>query len=468
MPDALQEWVERLKKDEMPVFGSVAVQVSKLSQEKNVSTSRLANVILQDSSMTARVLKVANSSLYPKLSQVTTISRAITLLGFETVSKICLSVALVDALLKGRPKQALLKDMACTFYAGILARTIAERRRDESPEEVFVAALLYRLGRMAFWCFGGKAAESLQAIYEDNDVDHNKAEEVILRFKLHDLTKELAREWSLGSLLIKALDHYDEDTGRAKAIYLAHEFADLASIEGKGDERRALLRAIAEQAEVSIETMEELARATSQLAVDFAKRIGAEGTVPAIPGQKLIAQLITPIEENIVGDPLLQLRILRELVMLSSGDTEPDTILQLALEGLYRGTGLDRVVYLAPNEDSTQLKARFALSADQTEVLKSFSVSLKESNIFSEACKDDQSVWAPILPVNEKKLLSNGVQEILKNGPFLLAPIRARGNLIGMFYADRLSSGRPLDSECSESFELFCFQVRQILSSRHQ
>ena len=67
MTSPLKEWVDRLKKDEMPVFGSVAVQVSKLSLEPNVSTSKLANVILQDPSMTAKVLRVGNSSLYPKL-----------------------------------------------------------------------------------------------------------------------------------------------------------------------------------------------------------------------------------------------------------------------------------------------------------------------------------------------------------------------------------------------------------------
>lgn len=471
MTSPLKEWVERLKKDEMPVFGSVAVQVSKLSLEPNISTSRLANVILQDPSMTARVLRVANSSLYPKLGQVTTISRAITMLGFEAVSKICLSVALVDALLKGKPKQALLKEMACTFYAGILARTIAERRRDESPEEVFIASLLYRLGYMAFWCFGGKSAETLQTVLEDPEVDHVKAEETILNFRLHDLTLELAKAWSLGSLLTQALltkpsSSGDDDEGRVIAIRLAHQFADIASTPSKAEERRALIRAISKQADVNWETMEELARASSQMAVEFAKKIGAEVLVPEIPGQKQISQLVDFKDETLSGDPLLQLKILRELVMLASGETDPDTLLQLALEGMYRGTGLDRVVYLAPSKDNQKLTAKFALASDQSELLKSFDISLTESNLFSEACKDDQSIWAPILPENERKLFSPYVQSVLKNGPCLIAPIRARGNLIGVFYADRLSSSRPLDSECSESFELFCFQVKQILSNR--
>ena len=471
MTSALKEWVERLKKDEMPVFGSVALQVSKMSAEPNVSTSRLANVILQDPSMTAKVLRVGNSSLYPKLGQVTTISRAITLLGFESVSKICLSVALVDALLKGKPKQALLKEMACTFYAGILARTIAERRRDESPEEVFVAALLYRLGHMAFWCFGGKSAETLQTVLEDPEVDSVKAEETILNFKLHDLTMELAKTWSLGSLLTQSLGGKtsatgDEEEGRVAAIRLSHQFANIASSPNKAEERRNLIRALSSQAEINWETMEELARSSSQMAVEFAKKIGAEQIVPEIPGQKQIAQLVELKEQTLSGDPLLQLKILRELVMLASGETEADTLLQLALEGMYRGTGLDRVVYLAPSKDHSKLTTKFALAFDQIELLKSFEISLTQSNLFSEACRDDQSIWAPILPENERKLFSPYVQSVLKSGPCLIAPIRARGNLVGVFYADRLATARPLDSECSESFELFCFQVKQILSSR--
>src|SRR5258708_4019015 len=109
MNEALHEWIDRLRTVDMPVFGAVAQEVARLTSQKDVPTSTLANVILQDPSMTAKVLRVSNGAYYPKLSQITTISRAITLLGFEVVGRVCLSVALVESLLKERPKKGLLK-----------------------------------------------------------------------------------------------------------------------------------------------------------------------------------------------------------------------------------------------------------------------------------------------------------------------------------------------------------------------
>ncbi len=466
MNEALHEWIERLRTVEMPVFGAVAQEVARLTKQKDVPTSTLANVILQDPSMTAKVLRVSNGAYYPKLSQITTVSRAITLLGFEVVGRVCLSVALVESLLRERPKQGLLKVLAQSLYAAVLARTMAEKRRDESPEEVFIAALLYRLGSMAFWCYGGRTAETLSAILDEPDVDERRAEHMLLGFELPDLTLALAREWNLGDLLVMALSLNEEEGARSRGISLAHELALLFANSDQGGERKHVIRMLARHSKVPVESMEELVRESSELAAEFARNIGADLAISEIPGQKGIAVLSGERPPDaVLADAQLQLRILRELVMTASGEADPDTLIQLALEGLYRGVGLDRVVFLSPTPDEKELRAKFALAAEQTGLLLSFAVSLTSGNLFSDACRDDQSVWAPILPENERILFSEPVQKILQKGPFLLAPIRARGKLYGVLYADRLPSGRPLDRESSESFELFCFQIRQIFAT---
>ena len=85
------------------------------------------------------------------------------LLGFEEVRSICLSIAVVESMLKGTQKQRVLDEMARSFHAAVQARAFAEQRKDKSPEEVFIATLLYRLGDMAFWAFSGEWAQELDA-----------------------------------------------------------------------------------------------------------------------------------------------------------------------------------------------------------------------------------------------------------------------------------------------------------------
>lgn len=475
MNEALKDWFERLRKVDMPVFGAVALEVSRLTQARQTPLTSLSNVILQDASMTARVLRIANSAFYTKSSQITTISRAITLLGFDNVGRICLSVALIDSLLRGKPKQGLLKEMAASFYAAMLAKTMAEKREDESAEEVFIAALLYRLGTMAFWCYGGRTAEKLEALLEEPQVDAERAEHTLLGFHLSELTIALAREWNLGDLLITALTFEEEEGGRSRGISLAHEYAALLIKDGDEQELSVLVKSMCRHCKVIPEVMQDIIAQNTQLAIEFAAKVGADIAIASIPGQNTLES--SPEEEGEIvrhdkprdvtdSDAQLQLKILRELVMLATqDDVDATTVIQLALEGLYRGAGLDRVVFLETSPDGKTLRAKYALGPSHLELVEAFSVSLESENLFSESCREDQSLWAPILPDNERKLFSPEVQQILQQGPFLFAPIRPNGVLTGALYADRLPSSRDLDRESSESFELFSFQTRQILFS---
>jgi HD-like signal output (HDOD) protein len=454
----LNEWFERLRKVELPVFGEVAVEVSRLTEKKGASNSELTSVILQDPSMTARVLKIANSAFYSSHSRVTTVSRAITLLGFDVVGRICLSVALLDSLLKRKPKKMLLRELARSFYAAALARTMAEKRRDESPEEVFIAALLYRIGAMAFWCSADDEASKLEGLPEGE-----ASEREVLGFSLGELSLRLAQEWHLGELLTASL--LGADNPRVHAILLAHSYSRAISAPQQTLERKELIKTMARYASSPVETMEELIRQNAELAVDFARKIGAEAAIAEIPGQKGMTKLDPSVSEPVQAlgevDAQLQLRILRELAMSASSELEQAAL--LVVEGLYRGVGLDRVVFLRITDTGDALQGQLALSVDSSEITSSFKVPLTGNNIFAESCRDDQSIWAPILPEAESALLSPSVQEIVRQGPFLFSPIRNSSRLVGAIYADRQPTRRPLDRECSESFELFCFQLRSLL-----
>ena len=131
----------------------------------NQSTAAvLANAILQDALMTSKVLKMANSAFYMGgrrsplggYSNVNTVTRAVMILGFDTIRTVCQTKAVVESLLQGTPRDRLTQKMACAFHAAVQARWLAEKNRDESPEEVFIAGFLYLLGEMAFWCFAGE------------------------------------------------------------------------------------------------------------------------------------------------------------------------------------------------------------------------------------------------------------------------------------------------------------------------
>lgn len=77
-------------------------------------------------------------------------------------------------------------------------------------EEVFIAALLHRVGHMVFWCFPYGHATQLDKAYRKTD-DESKAETIVLGFSLKALTQTLTASWHLSPKLDAALkDGFDK------------------------------------------------------------------------------------------------------------------------------------------------------------------------------------------------------------------------------------------------------------------
>ena len=148
MSKSLEAWVHRISEQDIPIFKHTVTAIAEVTQDDDSSASELAKVILQDASLTARILKIANSIAYnPSGVPINTISRAVFFIGFNTVRTISLSLAIIDALLKNRTREHVLEIMARSLHAAVQSRSFSEQRGDDSPEEVFIATLLYNLGK---------------------------------------------------------------------------------------------------------------------------------------------------------------------------------------------------------------------------------------------------------------------------------------------------------------------------------
>lgn len=166
-PLSLAGWVQHLNEKEMPIFAHTARGLAEVMQSDDTPVTELAQWILQDSAMTARVLQMANSVYYnPSGKHVTTVSLAVLMLGYDTVSNIALSIAMIDSLVKGISHDHVVIEMGRSFHAAVQAKSLAIARGMYDVEEIYIAALLYRIGHMAFWCFPMGLDKALDAEYK--------------------------------------------------------------------------------------------------------------------------------------------------------------------------------------------------------------------------------------------------------------------------------------------------------------
>ncbi|BCO30185.1 signal transduction protein with HDOD/GAF domains [Thiohalobacter sp. COW1] len=479
-PRNLAEWVDVLSQQGMPIFTHTLRSISGMAADRQSSASELANVILQDAAMTAKLLRIANSPYYnTQAKSISTVSRAVVLLGFDAVRGLALSIAVVESAARGANKARLAADMARAFHAAVQARAFAQQRRDRSPEEVFIATLLFSLGRLAFWGHASEVADRLNAELEQPGADPVALERELLGFAFDELSLQLAREWRLGTLVENALEGKGEADPRVSNVELARELALTAEQGWDTPEMKQLLSRLAENLYLPVNDVEQMVVRNAGEAQKVAACFGAGDASELIPlPQKPRARVRREAEDEPgqinrfpEPDPMLQLKILREVTSLVEGRFDFNLMLEMVLEGIYRGAGMDRTLFALLSRDRSQLKARYVLGWDQQALRQhfAFEVSPVKANIFLHVLDSHEPCW--ISRESDSRLLglvTDEVRYVTGEAPFMAMPILIQNRAIGLFYADRLPSRRPLREDDYSSFRHFGQQANMALSLLYQ
>jgi HD-like signal output (HDOD) protein len=476
----LQRWVKHFSKQDLPVFQYTARKVSAVTSREDSSAADLVQAILQDPNLTTRVLKTAKTRLYNPLGvQVSTVSQAVILLGFDTIRSICLSSTFVE---EGKARQhrgKLVREMVMCVHAAFQARGFAKEAGDANVEEVFIAALLKRLGRFAFWCLAPEElSKKLERETAQPGVTQADSERAVLGFTLDELSGALCKEWALDDVLNSNYSGSREPQARQRFVVLGEELASAASNGWESPEAGKIVRHMArilQQPPVEVwERVKNNAREATRVFSDY----GFEEANRFVPDVDEVAEkpswtrkgAAEEVERRGGPEPNLDaqlhsLRLMSELV--SEGRPGFDIILSTALEGLYRGVGLDRVLFAIMSPDRRFLRGRYALGWDRPTFVKHFQHELdtEAKDIFNFALTNRNAIWVrPESGTEIALLVTDDIRDRFGRAPFYIMRVAAEGKAVGVIYADRALSGRALDEESFAGFKHFCQQINLLLS----
>jgi hypothetical protein len=186
----------------------------------------------------------------------------------------------------------------------------------------------------------------------------------------------------LTDLLKEAIDHPARQDPRIQTVMLGHQIARCAEEHGwHSEEMERLERRAARLIDASETETRTLFQEKAAAAFGMANDCGATAAARRIPLPEKYRYLVdaletgTEVEPDAPGvdatplpephplpDSRLQLSILRELnSAIESARCDFNVIMELVLEGLYRGVGMDRVVFALMTPDRRGLKAKYAL-----------------------------------------------------------------------------------------------------------
>jgi HD-like signal output (HDOD) protein len=471
----LDEWVRQLEDQETPVFRQTALEVAEIAADPESGADALSRLIVRDPLLTTKVLKLSNSAFYnPSGRPIPNVGRALLVLGMERIRIICLSVALVETMQKGKRLDRVRRELARSLLAAVLARSIGVETRQAMLDEIFVSALLRRIGPLLFWCIGGEEATTLDGVLRESQ-DDPATERAVLGFHLAHVSLPLAEGWKLSPLLVEIL-RGRIGTPHAKAVLHGWEMAGALS-EGWGSARaKAALAPLSEHLGVDgLQGTLVVARAVRD-ARAWALEIGAEelcGFLPEPPpeGGEIEALYMEPepppsppSHQESVRVPRLA-EILEELAGIQVL-AEIHRLPPLVLDGLHHALGMDRAVFAAYENTSGAMTCRLAQGegSDKARGSWRFVVRVQMADSFSRSLERN----LPIVfdPATSKRPLSlpDDLESILADAAVLFLPFRVQGRVIGAFCGDRAPSRRGLDPACVEGFQMLAEALEATLA----
>jgi HD-like signal output (HDOD) protein len=462
-------WIKRITESEMPIFGRTVQEVVSVSENDVSSALQLGQVVLKDAAMTARVLKLANSAHYNTTGQkFSTISRAIMMLGFDTVRSMCLTVSLIDSLVHGIHREQLIKQMARSLHAAAQAQEMVKQQGDGKHEEVFIATLLLHIGDLAFWCFGGEKGDELNEALKNTKITSAEAQKKVLGFTMSDLSKGLARTWGLSDLLKQTLENPDSTDPRSQAITLSYKLAESVEDGWESKEVKKITASISSLIGSTPKKVTEQLHDAAKKAAQTTAHYGAKAVAQVIP-----LPVEVQFEDNhaladafVQPDPLLQLQILQELMAVNKDQGDFHTLVEMALEGINRGVGMDNALFALLTPNRKEIKAKQVIGDNNEWLRKNFQFLLNEpaSRIWLQVLKDQETIRVDTnASADIKRLISQALVQKTKAKEFYVTPVIIKSKPVGLFYADRSTSRRNMDDASYDSFLLFSQQVGMLL-----
>ncbi|ARN75856.1 HDOD domain-containing protein [Oceanicoccus sagamiensis] len=464
-----EKWIKQLSSVQLPVLSGVMQELNAVTQNSESSASQLSEIILKDSALTTKVLRIANSAYNnPNAdNQITTISRAVVQLGFQGIKAISLSVMMVDSLLKQHAKERMLQWMARGFHTAVQAENLLTKAGgNEKEEEVFITALLLHVGDMAFWSCRGDAVDRLDASLDADSAGDAELESEMLGTSMKEITIALAREWQLGSRLQEALSPGGHPSQATEAVLLGEEIS-LATEKGwDSQEFRDVLVKASLFSGLGLEDVRNMIEQGAEKAASVAVTYGANKICHLIPSST--EQEVKPEAKVLKADPQLQLDILREMGVLVEQQVDVNTLFQMVVEGIHRGIGLERVCLCLIDPKVTSMQAKYVLgdNTDDWRADMQFPIKAEQDNLFAQCLHSRVNVWLRRdVTSNLRHLINKKIERLIDTDNCLVSSVYAGSRPIGLIVADRgLKKPQAISAEQHESFEHFSQQTSMSLS----
>lgn len=220
---------------ELPAFPASVSQLIRLIEDPRTSMSKIEEVLLTDTSLTLKTLRMANTAYYAVPGGASTLRRAITFLGLETLKQLVMTSVVFDQLNKGGNSTFNKNEFwRHSVYTAAIAELIAKEFGLGNAHEVFICGLVHDIGKIVYDMYSPNEFGKILEFAISRSVPYEIAERDLSAPRHGEIGGLVAKKWNLPRTIQSAIeDHHkpglqarltqSEDINEAvDAVYLAN------------------------------------------------------------------------------------------------------------------------------------------------------------------------------------------------------------------------------------------------------
>lgn len=492
--DTLEFLLRRMRhKSDFPALSDSVSAINKLTKSEGESVNSLSNTILRDFALTNKILRLVNSAFYRQAGggNISTVSRAVIVLGFDTIRNIAITVLLFEHLQNKANAKELKEAFLRANLAGLLGRESSHNpllRR--LGEEAFICSLFHGLGLLLAQYYFAEEVDEVKKLVEFKKMSERAASSQVLGISFEELGIGIARQWGFPSNIIDSMRRLPEgEVRRPNTIEEAlrvvsgysNEMCDVLA-STPPEKRAGALAKISHRYGASMmmtdrqqqacmeKAIEDLSEVANILHVNLRQSPFARQAAAFVSGKAAVESALAPhapesdgFSRTLLGDaPIPELDAGDDGVVvpedaqavLSSGiqdisnslvdDFALNDILRIILETMYRAMGFKRVLLALRDGKTGQMTGRFGLGPEIADLIKQFRFpfSTQMNDVFLLATGKGLDII--INDIDDPKIadkVPEWFRERIPAKTFVLFPLTMKGRPVALIYCDKDKAG---------------------------
>ncbi len=476
-------------KSDFPAMSEAVMRIQSMAGSDKESVGSVTNEILKDVALTNKLLRVVNSAHFSRGDSINTVSRAVTLVGFNGIRNMALSLVLLEHMQDKAHAARLKEEFLRSLLAGTIGGELCASARES--EEVFLGAMFQDLGRLLVQYYFPEEASQIRNLTQAarEPLSEAAASVRVLGINFEELGVGISKTWGMPESMQRCMRkpvgnppsssvHDNLERIRWTAL-AANEIADvilhneplqaLAKVDQIG---RKYLHAIGGNSH-DVRNITERARLKlADLAVAMEINVSPGSPAARLLGLQDVSSTATKTghpnatDGNLGPFELHATHAVADVSAPTSGhspkvaetlaagiqditnamveDFKLTDVLRMILETMYRALEFDRIIFCMRDPKTEVMSGRFGLGQGVEAHAKMFKTELKAAtpDLFGIVCIKGADTM--ISDSSEKRIQQRLPPWYLKslNAPaFLLLPLQIKGAPFGLIYADKISKG---------------------------